>query len=327
MTADQPPNPYAAPTAALSDGTPAATTTAPRGRKPSRLVAVIVTLFAHPLSGAGFYLLGRRRQFIAWTIAGVAALLLLIGAVWGPAPKLVPIAVAAVIAVLILSLIATAIAKPGPTPVKRAVLWAILLIVGARLGSVAVRHWVVEAFQIPSGAMMQTLLVGDHIFIKKSHSRIARGDVIVFEFPLDRSTDYVKRAVAIGGDTIEVREGVPWINGAALDHQPIAEPCVYDDSGPPEDRGARTCTLVRETNAGHTYTIMLMPDAPAQDHPRTTIPPGHVFVMGDNRDNSYDSRKWGTVPADAVKGVATVTWWSKAPNGAMRWSRVGHGIE
>ena len=324
MTAEQPPNPYAAPTAALFDGTAAATTAPPRGRRPSRLVAVIVALLAYPLSGAGFYLLGRPRHTIAWMTAGIVAWLLLIGSVWGPVPKLVPIAIAAMIAVLIVSLIATAIAKPGPTPVKRAVLSAILLIVGARLGNAAVKQWVVEAFQIPSGAMIPTLLVGDHIFVRKSGSSVARGDVIVFEFPQDRSTDYVKRAVAIGGDTIEVRDGVPLINGAPLDHQPIDQPCRTGD-GSADDAGE--CKLVRETNAGRTYTIILEPDHPAQDHPRTTIPPGHVFVMGDNRDNSYDSRKWGFVPADHIKGTATVTWWSKAPNGAMRWSRVGHGIE
>ena len=176
--------------------------------------------------------------------------------------------------------------------------------------------------------MIPTLLVGDHIFVKKGRASVARGDVIVFEFPLDRHTDYVKRVVAIGGDTIEVRAGVPLINGVPLDHQPIAEPCVYrDDSAPPEDSDPQPCTLVRETNAGRSYTIMLEPAHRAQDFPRTTIPSGEVFVMGNNRDNSYDSRKWGTVPVDHIKGIATVTWWSKVPNGPMRWSRVGHGIE
>jgi signal peptidase I len=327
VTAGEPPNPYAAPTTALAHGAPAGAAPQAGVRKTSRWVAVIVALLAYPLSGAGFYLLGLPRRSIGWMAAGIVGWLLLIGCVWGPLPKIVPIAVVAMIVVLIASVVATAIAKPSSTRVKRAVLSAVLLIIGARVGNAAVKAWIVEAFQIPSGAMMPTLLVGDHIFIKKRTADVARGDVIVFEFPMDRRTDYVKRVVAIGGDTIEVRDGVPSINGVALDHQPIAEPCVYDDSGPPEDRGARSCTLVRETNAGHAYTIMLIPDAPARDHPRTTIPPGQVFVMGNNRDNSYDSRVWGTVPVDHIKGVATVIWWSSAPKGAMRWSRVGHGVE
>jgi signal peptidase I len=71
---------------------------------------------------------------------------------------------------------------------------------------------------------------------------------------------------------------------------------------------------------------MLEPDHPAMDHPRTVIPPDSVFVLGDNRDNSYDSRRWGTVPVDAIKGKATVLWWSSGKTG-IRWSRIGRGIE
>jgi signal peptidase I len=325
---DEPPNPYTAPTASLADGVaPAEARPASTARKPSRFLAVVVALFTNPLSGAGFHVLGRGPQAAVWTAVGVFIYGLLITACWAPLPKVVPILIAAMLAVFAAAVVATALTKPAVRP-KRAVLSAVLLIVAAIVSNTAVRLWVVEAFQIPSGAMVPALLVGDHIFVRKGRRHIARGDVIVFEFPMDRRTDYVKRVVAIGGDTIEVRDGVPSINGVPLDHEPIAEPCTYrDESTPATDGEPQRCTLVRESNAGRAYTVMLSPDQPALDSPRTQVPPGEVFVMGDNRDNSYDSRKWGTVPADAIKGVATVTWWSKAPHGAVRWSRVGHGIE
>ena len=123
-------------------------------------------------------------------------------AIRAPLPRLSVIALAAMLTVWLAALVATAITKPGGAPVKRALLMAVLLIVAGRGSAFAIKEWLVEAYQIPAGSMMPTLLVGDHIFVKKGRGDTARGDVIVFEFPVDRSTDYVKRVVAVGGDTI-----------------------------------------------------------------------------------------------------------------------------
>ena len=316
-----PPNPYAAPSAALADeGATPPETGQPGPRKPSRGVAFLVALFATPLP-AGFYMLGGRRRFIAWTAASVLAWGLIIVAVRAPLPRLSVIALAAMMAVWLASLVATAITKPAGAPVKRALLMAVLLIVAGRGSNFAIKKWLVEGYQIPAGSMMPSLLVGDHIFVKKGRAATARGDVIVFEFPPDRSTDYVKRVVAVGGDTIAVTDGIVSINGVALEQSPIEGECpAREEPGP--------CKLVRESNAGRSYTLMVDEDHHATDHPRTTIPDGHVFVMGDNRENSYDSRVWGTVPVDHIKGVATVIWGSKDPKaGGVRWSRVGRGID
>jgi signal peptidase I len=223
----------------------------------------------------------------------------------------------------------TILARPGEArPGKRVWPFVIALIVAAQGSAQAVKHWLVEAFQIPAGSMVPALLVGDHIFVKKGHADVARGDVVVFEFPLDRRIDYVKRVVAIGGDTVEVKNGVPSINGVELAHEPIDAPCSLKDDDPRfTDPMTEPCTLVRETNAGHAYTIMLVSSRGAADHPRTVVPHDHVFVMGDNRDNSFDSRKWGFVPVDYIKGKPSLVWYTKDPRTGVRWSRIGHIVE
>jgi signal peptidase I len=247
--------------------------------------------------------------------------------VWAPVPRLFVFAMAALLAIWLASLAATAIAKPAEVRVKRALLTAVLMIVAVRVGTFAVAFGLVEAFNIPSGAMMPTLRVGDRLMIKKGRGRIQRGDVVVFKYPRDPSTDYVKRVVAVGGDTVEVRGGVLSINGSPLDRQPIDEPCSYrDEDRPIPDAAGEPCKLLRETNAGRAYTIMNTPDRAAADLPPQTIGAGEVFVMGDNRDNSHDSRHWGTLPVALIKGTATLTWWSQDADG-IRWSRVGRAIE
>jgi signal peptidase I len=126
----------------------------------------------------------------------------------------------------------------------------------------------------------------------------------------------------MGGDTVEVRSGVVSVTGAEI---PPAE--VKNDPNPcPTEIGEPGCWFARETSGARTYTIMF-DEHPAQDHPRTVIPPGEVFVLGDNRNNSYDSRRWGTVPVDHIKGVVTMTWWSRGLGVTdVRWSRVGSAI-
>jgi signal peptidase I len=316
MTANEPPNPYAAPSASLAHD-PAS----PGARRAARALALAAAFLAYPVAGMGFCVLGHQRRFVVLTAAGLMTWVLLIVSVWVPVPKMCVFAFAAFVALWLPALIATGLAKPAGA-VKHAWLIAVLAIVGVRGAGVAVKQWLVEAFKIPSGAMVPTLLVGDHIMVKKGR-HVERGDIVVFEFPQDRSTDYIKRVVAVGGDTIHVRDGVPAVNGIPLDHEKIAEPCTHEV----EPVGVEPCTLVRETNGGRSYTIMFSPGADAADFRSMVVPDGELFVMGDNRDNSYDSRKWGTVPIDHVKGKATLTWWSRDATTGVRWSRVGRGVE
>jgi signal peptidase I len=207
------------------------------------------------------------------------------------------------------------------------------------------RAFVVEAFQIPSGSMIPTLEVGDHIFVSKfsyglsipftdtkvmQYGTPERGDVIVFKFPQDTSTDYIKRVVGLPGDTVEVRQGQLYVNGNEIRRERIPKRCHYSEvssAGVPDDHD---CEHWVETLGNKVHDTILEPAHPAQDHPRTVIAPGEVFVMGDNRDNSYDSRKWGTVKMNLIKGRALIIWWSRGNSAAwdpaawvkaIRWNR------
>jgi signal peptidase I len=207
------------------------------------------------------------------------------------------------------------------------------------------RAFVVEAFQIPSGSMIPTLEVGDHIFVSKfsyglsipftdtkilQYSQPERGDVIVFKFPQDHSTDYIKRVVGLPGDTVEVRQGQLYINGNQILRQRLPVRCHYSEisnAGVPDDHD---CEHWIETLGNRVHDTILEPSHPAPDHPRMVIAPGEVFVMGDNRDNSYDSRKWGTVKMNLIKGRALIIWWSRGNSKpwdlaewvkAIRWRR------
>jgi len=162
-----------------------------------------------------------------------------------------------------------------------------------------IRTFVFQAFKIPTGSMEPNLLVGDHIVVNKfiygpspvgwadallPMRDIQRGDVIVFRAPEEPDKDFIKRVVAVGGDKIEVRDGVVYINDEAVD----------------------------EPFAHHTTTY-----GTHRDQKPTLIPEGQYFCMGDNRDNSRDSRYWGTVPHHLVKGRAMFVYWSiDTPSGA-----------
>lgn len=189
-------------------------------------------------------------------------------------------------------------------------------IVVAVILALFIRTFMVQAFKIPSGSMMNTLLIGDHIlvnkfiygvklpFVKKTIIPVhdpRRGDIIVFEFPEDPSKDFIKRVVGIGGDTIEIRNKQLIVNGAPVKniHAIYNDPQIYDVRTQPRD------------NLGH-----------------LKVPQGKLFVMGDNRDSSYDSRFWGFVDLRAVKGEAFIIYWSwDKENFGVRWNRLGHILE
>jgi signal peptidase I len=202
------------------------------------------------------------------------------------------------------------------------------------------RAFVVEAFKIPSGSMIPTLQVGDHIFVNKfiygvripwtnikfgmGYRQPRRGEVIVFIYPKEPDKDFIKRIVAIPGDTVEIRDNQLYINDKPVPREHASGDCEYMDyeevSGRWEERH---CDRFRETLDGTTFTTIFDRNSPTHSWRPVTVPPDSVFVMGDNRDNSHDSRFWGFVPYDLIKGKAMVIWWSSGePEGWIRPARM-----
>ncbi len=181
------------------------------------------------------------------------------------------------------------------------------------------RSFVAEPFRIPSASMLPTLEVGDFILVNKyayglrlpvlDHKVIelgtpARGDVVAFRYPPDPSQDYIKRVVGLPGDVVEYRDRGVHINGQRL----------------PQQGG-------RERLGAVEHRLLLQPWVPDQPG-RWVVPAGHFFVMGDNRDNSRDSRVWGFVPEANLVGRAFLVWMNWRPFASMpRWDRIGQRIE
>ncbi len=204
----------------------------------------------------------------------------------------------------------------GEAPERTSPRDLLLTVAVALVVALLVRGLVVQAYKIPTPSMVPTLLVGDHVLVNKFvygwklpflEERVfpfwepQRGDVLVFRYPADRKVDFIKRVVAVEGDVVEVREKRLFLNGEAA-ADPHAMFSDYEES--------------LQGRARDNYGPF-------------TVPPGHVFVMGDNRDNSRDSRFWGPVPVADIRGKAMVIYWSadlsKPLLSSLRWPWKGDG--
>jgi len=280
------------------------------------------------VSGAGHFALGRWARGLAWNLGDSVILFGLVESVLRGALKLwfllIPLVLLARIAVVVdvVRLRRDATDVPGW---GRAALLILALVVVGQLEARWVRATRLEAFSIPSGSSIPTLLVGDHIFVDKSPFTPSRGQTIVFPYPRDPEKDFVKRVIAIGGDTVRVDDGVPVVNGQPVLRRPLGD-CHYDDyddvSG---QRAARTCLAFEETLDGNTFTAVQDAGFVSRPFGEVKVPPGQLFVLGDNRDNSSDSRVWGFVPVETVKGRVLSVYWSSGPDG-VRWDRVGETV-
>ena len=207
--------------------------------------------------------------------------------------------------------------KPRSKSVVREYAEAIVI---AILLALVIRAFVIQAFKIPSGSMKTTLLVGDHILVSKftygikipftdnelvHFSSPERGDIVVFEYPVDPSKDFIKRVIGLPGDTVRIHNKQVYVND-----KPLNEPYVVHS----DDK------------------VLPASVSPRDNMEPIIVPPNKLFVMGDNRDESYDSRFWKFVDFDALRGEAFIIYWSWHRDGHftlnpdqsyIRWNRIG----
>jgi len=202
------------------------------------------------------------------------------------------------------------------TPKKSALRENIEAILLAIVLALFIRTFIVQAFKIPSGSMKETLLIGDHILVNKflygvklpfvsttiiSYKEPQRGDIVVFKFPEDPDKDFIKRVVGVAGDVVESRDKEIFVNHTPLNH----------DFGIHKDSRIVPGNIQPRDNFGP-----------------LVVPENSLFVMGDNRDHSYDSRFWGFVNLKAVRGKAFLIYWSwDKSNFGVRWKRIGQMLK
>ena len=193
------------------------------------------------------------------------------------------------------------------------------------------RSFLVEPFRIPSGSMMPTLLIGDFILVNKytygvrlpvlntkviEMDKPERGDIVVFRYPKEPSVDYIKRVVGLPGDRVAYYNKQVYINGKRIKYVPLGQ---YQGVGQGKNMTG-SGLLIEELGAAVEHKILVHNNAPSIESVHV-IPDGHYFVMGDNRDNSNDSRYWGTVPEENLVGKAFFIWMS------WDWQHKGIGFD
>ena len=210
----------------------------------------------------------------------------------------------------------------------------------AILIALVIRAFVIEAFKIPSGSMLPTLSIGDHIFVNKfiyglripftkyrilDVSEPERGDVVVFIYPTEERKDFIKRIVGVPGDHVRLEGRDVWVNGHRLPERPLS---VTEFPGDKRRLVVRNGSMkFYEEDLDGVEHLVQYENHLEREKFEAVVPEGEYFMVGDNRDNSSDSREWGFVPRDNIKGKAMFVWLPvDKDHGGVRWHEFGRWI-
>ncbi|MBJ6762778.1 signal peptidase I [Myxococcaceae bacterium JPH2] len=306
---------------------------------------MIATLLTTP--GIGHIIIGRPRRAAALLALSLAVLLTVLFA-----PVIGMIASSAVWMVVVVDvLLVSRVPRDSPLPSrKRTILMCLgFWVLGGLLVNGVKSGWA-ESFRSPSSSMNPTLLLGDLYLVDKrvyglrlpftKHTLVSwgvpqRGDVVVFQVP-NEEKDFVKRIVGLPGEVVAVQDDVPVVDGRAFGSVARPDDCLVERDA---DGTYERCVIHRESIDGLGFDVILRKPAMHREFPGAdqgcpagmqrsqepngcVVPEGTVFVMGDNRDNSSDSRAWGPVPIENIKGTVSFVWWSFGAH-RIQWERLG----
>lgn len=301
--------------------------------KPSHTVALLLATLTG--CGVGHFYVGKKRRAVVW-LASVSVALVLVAALFPVLGRSLGYRVALVVfcGTFLVGWLGPIIdlSRMGKTNLVRVpTLHVFVFWIGVVITTTVVRSTIrsefIEAFKIPAGSMMPTVLVGDHMFVDKRGRSPNRGEVIVFRAPEHPEQDYVKRVIAVAGDRLEVKDGRPWINGWEVPYCRVGQGKLPGDAETPGMAGEVDVEFLD----GQAYLTFY--DASVELG--TTEGPfeaahGESWVLGDNRRNSYDSLKWFSgqgagVPDSSVKGKALCFWMTVTDEGLVT-SRIGASV-
>lgn len=230
----------------------------------------------------------------------------------------------------------------GKVPAKIVLREYLESLIVAVIVALILRFFVISAYKIPTGSMVPTLMAGDFVFAYKlpygvpvpfTGQKFAvrapeRGDVVVFRPPGNESVNYIKRVVGLPGERIEIRQKKLFINEREATYE------VLDDAEISHLPGHEYFSVSREQFPGSTHLVMNRTEDDAGFFGPIIVPPGHIFVLGDNRDSSDDSRIWGSVPVKNLEGKVLLVWlsldwlerWGNDRLPTMRWNRIFHVV-
>ncbi len=308
------------------------TTSVPNDNQPPRQRVrrspLIAALMSASLPGFGQLYNGQLNK-AAWIFVIFASLTIPVSAaiaLWLPAPLTVPLQLLGGILAISVWLYAIINAwitarhrdnytlRPWQTSGLYAVVFIICNLITMPLLTISVRTHLVQPFTTPSNSMSPTVLAGDYLFANMSYNcpyclaKVNRGDIAILINPNKRNFFYIKRVIGLPGDSIEISNNQLLING---------ESAQYDTS----DQQHENFDRVKEQSGNRQWEVQWQTDK-TEDFPATIVEPGHVFVLGDNRDASNDSRLIGQIPLSDIKGLARQIWFSRSKEG-IRWDRIG----